>query len=174
MLFEAPFGYLNFSQPLCTGIKTSQVNHKADDLAFWFHFELIGCLYLRHVSIERTQPKFADFALALMEQQVLAHLMSIVKQQIKRLMYVLPIWCLFVQYRLEIKETLANLIISEPIHFCSLTSPEIFRTIPQHFFERCHATFEDWYRNNFCFWTTPALYNGNKKGFYFWKSNSSY
>ena len=81
------------------------------------------------MSIERTQPKFADFALALMEQQVLAHLMSIVKQQIKRLMYVLPIWCLFVQYRLEIKETLANVIISEPIHFCS---PEISRTIPQH------------------------------------------
>ena len=92
------------------------------------------------MSIERTKPKFADFALALMEQQVLAHLMSIVKQQIKRLMYVLLIWCLFVHYRLEIKETLANLIISEPIHFCS---PEIFRAIPQHFFERCHATFED-------------------------------
>ena len=69
-------------------------------------------LFLRHVSIVQTKPKFVDFVLALMEQQVWALLMSIVRQLIKRLMFVLPIWYLFVQCKFEIQEKL-----SKPIHF---------------------------------------------------------
>ena len=97
--------YLNFN--------SNVFNHcepKSILIGYLSHWLIL--IFLRHASIAQTKPRFVDFVLALMEQQVLALLMSIVRRLIKRLMFVLPIWYLFVKCKFEIQEKL-----SKPIHF---------------------------------------------------------